>query len=264
MNNPNKEWEKFGAEDPYYWVTTFEKYRGKKLSDERYSEFFTEGTSYLSKLLGVIQQHAAPNFKPTRVLDFGCGVGRIAIPLATIANEVVGLDISENMLEEARKNKDLNDTPNLNFFQSDNELTHAKGKFNFIHSIYVFQHIPFPRGKKIVKRMLERLDCGGVMALQFLVSNDLSKIKKISYWMRIHIPGVKNILNLLHGKKWNSPMMQLNNYNLNQIIGILKEGGCEHVYMRHTRDNLYNGVIVIAQKDASKTNPDFIDLGKTP
>lgn len=38
-----------------------------------------------------------------RVLDAGCGYGRIAVPLAAAGWEVVGVDISEHMLQEARQ-----------------------------------------------------------------------------------------------------------------------------------------------------------------
>jgi ubiquinone/menaquinone biosynthesis C-methylase UbiE len=45
-----------------------------------------------------------PEFRPCRVLDFGCGVGRCTIPFARIAEEVVALDVSPSMLREAEKN----------------------------------------------------------------------------------------------------------------------------------------------------------------
>lgn len=38
-----------------------------------------------------------------RVLDVGCGYGRIAIPLAELGYEVTGLDISSNLLRAARR-----------------------------------------------------------------------------------------------------------------------------------------------------------------
>jgi len=38
-----------------------------------------------------------------RILDVGCGYGRIAIPLAEAGHNVVGVDISEDMLQEARR-----------------------------------------------------------------------------------------------------------------------------------------------------------------
>ena len=41
-----------------------------------------------------------------RVLDVGCGYGRIALPLARAGFEVEGLDLSENLIEAARRAAD--------------------------------------------------------------------------------------------------------------------------------------------------------------
>jgi SAM-dependent methyltransferase len=42
------------------------------------------------------------SFTPTRVLDAGCGTGRVAIELARNGIEVVGIDVDPSMLETAR------------------------------------------------------------------------------------------------------------------------------------------------------------------
>ncbi|MEO8100565.1 MAG: class I SAM-dependent methyltransferase [Acidobacteriota bacterium] len=42
-------------------------------------------------------------FEPGRVLDLGCGVGRVTIPLSTMGFEVVGVDISPAMIDAARE-----------------------------------------------------------------------------------------------------------------------------------------------------------------
>lgn len=39
----------------------------------------------------------------TRVLDFGCGIGRIAAPLATDGSTVLGVDVSPRMIAEAQR-----------------------------------------------------------------------------------------------------------------------------------------------------------------
>src|SRR3954451_212389 len=40
---------------------------------------------------------------PARVLDAGCGTGRVAIRLAELGHDVVGVDIDASMLREARE-----------------------------------------------------------------------------------------------------------------------------------------------------------------
>ena len=51
-----------------------------------------------------------------RVLDFGCGIGRVAAALAPHAREVVGVDVSAGMVAQARARASA---PNLRFEQSD-------------------------------------------------------------------------------------------------------------------------------------------------
>src|ERR1041385_7561216 len=41
---------------------------------------------------------------PARVLDAGCGTGRIAIPLAELGHERIGVDVDPSMLAGARRN----------------------------------------------------------------------------------------------------------------------------------------------------------------
>lgn len=262
-NNSDSEWEKFGRKDPYYWVTTIDKYRNDQLTDERLDQFFSEGRRYAIKLIDIIRKHVDPSFIPNRALDFGCGVGRITIPLSKVAQTVVGMDISDTMLAEARKNAEGNGFSNLSFVKGDDRLTGLDGTFNFIHSIYVFQHIPWSRGRVILQQMLQRLDDNGVLSLQFLISNTLSRRQRLKYWTKVHIPLAKNIFNLLHRKKWDTPMMQLNSYNLNLIFEILRAGGCSQLICRYTQEAYYKGVIIIAHKQTEPV-PGFIDLGDIP
>ena len=49
-------------------------------------------------------------FQPGRVLDLGCGVGRVTIPLSSMGFETVGVDISPAMIDAARE---LTATENL-------------------------------------------------------------------------------------------------------------------------------------------------------
>lgn len=51
---------------------------------------------------------------PSRVLDAGCGTGRVAIRLAELGHEVVGVDLDPRMLERARA-----DAPALAWVQAD-------------------------------------------------------------------------------------------------------------------------------------------------
>jgi len=80
--------------------------------------------------------------KKMRVLEIGCGAGRLVKHMAQIFGEVYGVDISEEMIRRAKeycKNEDnvflyVNSGKDLSMFPDE--------FFDFIFSYITFQHIP--------------------------------------------------------------------------------------------------------------------------
>lgn len=68
-----------------------------------------------AELVAVIRAWADPAGK--RVVDVGCGIGRVALALADAAAEVVGVDVSAGMVAAARAR--AGDHRNLRFVQGD-------------------------------------------------------------------------------------------------------------------------------------------------
>ena len=77
-----------------------------------------------------------------RVLEIGCGVGRVTAALARVFGEVHAIDVSEEMVERARKF--LSDVPNVSLYKNNGlDLTVLPDiTFDFAFSHLVFQHIP--------------------------------------------------------------------------------------------------------------------------
>jgi ubiquinone/menaquinone biosynthesis C-methylase UbiE len=94
------EWEKWGLQDPYFSVLTNPKFRRGEMTAEAKQDFFFSGRYHVDQVMSACRRFIDPEFTPERVLDFGCGVGRLVLPFATIAREVVGVDISEAMLTD--------------------------------------------------------------------------------------------------------------------------------------------------------------------
>ena len=167
------DWEQWGKQDPYFGVLTNEKYKLEQLTEDAKLEFFKTGEEHVNQVLKVCQQQFQPGFIPKKGLDFGCGVGRILVPLSKIANTVVGLDVSDSMLNEAQKNCQKYSTKNnVIFIKSDDDLSGLEEKFDFIHSFIVFQHIPSSRGIHIFLKLLEHLDSGGIAAIHLVYSKN--------------------------------------------------------------------------------------------
>ena len=115
----DEEWEKWGKEDPYFGVLTHEKFRSRNLTQEAKIEFFESGKNHINYILEVCSRYFDQGFSPKKVLDFGCGVGRLIVPFAEIAEHVVGLDVSKSMLKEALKNCNDYSLQNITLLESD-------------------------------------------------------------------------------------------------------------------------------------------------
>jgi len=159
------EWEKWGQQDPYFGVITWDKFRADKLDDAARAEFFSFGQRHVENVLTSCRKYIDPQFTPTRVLDFGCGVGRLVVPFAAIAAEVVGVDVSPSMLAEARRNCDERGLANVVLELSDDQLSRVQGDFDLVHTVIVLQHIEPVRGRQIFKRLVELVRPGGIGAL---------------------------------------------------------------------------------------------------
>jgi tRNA/tmRNA/rRNA uracil-C5-methylase (TrmA/RlmC/RlmD family) len=95
-----------GEVEPYYGVKPERAYLKRNLDEQARAEFFRSGEEQLEEMLRIIQQHFDQNFSPTRALDYGCGVGRVLVPLARKVKQVVGCDVSPSMFKESKANCD--------------------------------------------------------------------------------------------------------------------------------------------------------------
>jgi SAM-dependent methyltransferase len=257
--NSDKEWEKFGRNDPYYGVLDHDRFHKAQLDNDSLSEFFTSGQDHLDFVLKTIRASVDSVFSPLYALDFGCGVGRCSIPLTQVCQSVVGVDVSDSMLQEARKNCLEQSIANLQLVKSDDTLSRVSGPFDLVHAFLVFQHIPSKRGEKIFKRLIELLSDNGVAAMQFIYHREESALVRIMGRLRKTIPLWHIFVNLLYGKPWSEPLMEKNVYDLNRLLVILHEHGCGNVHMRFCGKGKLRSVVLFFQKKQDKVPHDAFE-----
>src|SRR5687768_4936060 len=97
-------WQELGTREPYWAVCTEERFRASTLSEADRIEFLASGEREVARTFELIDRHIAPGFRPGLSLDYGCGVGRLALPIARRSERAIGVDISDAMLVEARAN----------------------------------------------------------------------------------------------------------------------------------------------------------------
>lgn len=159
-------WEQWGQRDPYYGVLTWEKFRSGRITTQDLQEFFRTGDSHLHFLWHLRQQVFGLTDLPARVLDFGCGVGRLVVPFARQCEHVTGVDVSPSMLQEARRHCNALGLGNVVLVVSDDTLSRVTGEFDLVHSVITLQHIEPARVREILRHLIARLAPGGVAALQ--------------------------------------------------------------------------------------------------
>lgn len=247
MNKVEKNWEHFGETNPYFAVISQEKFKANNLDENLLDEFFASGEAHVERIWTEIESHFINDFKPARALDFGCGVGRLTLPIAKRAGVATGVDISQKMLEEAERNARRFDLSNLEFIKGDETLSKIKGKYDFIHSFIVFQHIKPKIGERIFERLVESLDENGIGVLHLTYADtQTSASQKKRARLYRDFPVAYKIRNTILRRADEAPFpMYL--YDLNRIIAILQRNDCHRCAARFSYHGI-EGVVLFFQK----------------
>jgi cyclopropane fatty-acyl-phospholipid synthase-like methyltransferase len=246
--DPSKHWQRWGREDPYFGVLTSASYHRDQMDENARKDFFASGEACIDAALTTVKSHLDGGFAPQRSLDFGCGVGRLTIPLARRSEQVVGVDISPAMLEEARKNADAAGVHNITWVESDDGLTRVTGSFDFIYSIIVFHHIRPEVGQRLLVRQLQMLRPGGVLAAQVLYHLDQSAVVKTARWIQAHVPVANSLVNAVKRRPLSTPNMEANVYPFAQTLELLQNAGIRGTYLELSRENACSHAVVYAQR----------------
>lgn len=151
-------WDGRAREHALFYVATWRGYQCRDTQD-----FFIdqqEATHFLQ----------AAGYCPTgqdRMLEIGCGVGRMTCGFAPLFGQVHAIDVSGEMLRQARRY--LATFPNIYLYETNGIDLHLfrDNTFHFCFSYIVFQHIPL---KSIIVTYIHEvgrvLKPGGIFAFQ--------------------------------------------------------------------------------------------------
>jgi SAM-dependent methyltransferase/GT2 family glycosyltransferase len=159
-------WDERAREDALYFVDSRVPYRDAAAEQQ----FWDDGRADLGTFLGQLEMEVRPG---DRVVEIGCGVGRLTRPLSELVASVVALDVSSEMLDRARGYNP--DAANVEWMLGDGVSLAQVGdaSADAVISHVVFQHIPDPAITLGYVREIGRvLKPGGVAGFQ--VSNDPS------------------------------------------------------------------------------------------
>jgi trans-aconitate methyltransferase len=249
----DKAWQIWGEKEPYYAVLTDEKYLEENLVDEGVEEFFELGKQHLDNTFMVLHDHVDATFAPTSALDFGCGVGRFLVPLAERCETVVGIDVSDGMLREAARNCAARvPLQNWQLLSTQALRDDTSIRYDFLHSHIVFQHIRPREGERLLALLLERLEPGGGIAVQFMYRNNTPPIRRCLTWIKNRIPFAHAATRMRTGKRHLVAPMEMNIYNVARIKAIIAKAGVSNLHLRASQEGVMQSLTIYGRKSENE------------
>lgn len=155
-------WEELGRTDPLWAVMTHPERRDGGW-EPVIDEFFAHGRK---EVTWIVDEMAARGlYLGDRVLDFGCGVGRLSNALAEHASTVTGVDIAASMIERAKRLNQHGER--IRFLDYDGHtLPFPDAGFDSVVSLVVLQHTPPETQLAALLELRRVVRPGGVLAVQ--------------------------------------------------------------------------------------------------
>ena len=128
---------------------------------ESYSKLEFPGTYYLAyrDIPGILHKHV--NGK--KAMDFGCGTGRSTRFIKNLGFDVIGVDISADMIKMA---KEYDASGDYRLIKEDQLAQFKKNHFDLILSVFTFDNIPNVENRqKLLKVLRSLLDGEGRLVL---------------------------------------------------------------------------------------------------
>jgi SAM-dependent methyltransferase len=157
----NVVWKFWGRVDPLWAVAAWKGRRKDGANPWTEEEFYALGQSDWRDFLERWQRFGVA---PGKVVEIGCGAGRITRPMAEYFDSVHALDVSQEMMDFASRNIDAN---NVRFsIVEDCRIPEPVSSVDAAFSVQVFQHLEEQRNVEDYFREIHRvLAPGGSMMI---------------------------------------------------------------------------------------------------
>jgi 2-polyprenyl-3-methyl-5-hydroxy-6-metoxy-1,4-benzoquinol methylase len=221
------EWRHFGETEPHWSVLVDQSFTAANIA-ENIDRFYATGHLDLRHVFNPMARSGLAAERFGKVLDFGCGVGRLSLALAEHADQVLGVDISPPHIRLARERAAQSGITNVDFKAIDapGDLDDLRD-FDLIVSLIVLQHNPPPVMAAILAKLLAALAPGGVAVLQ------------IPTFMHNYRFAVADYLANAQ------PNMEMNALPQPAVFEIIDQAGCRMLEVRE--DNWIGGIAGISQ-----------------
>lgn len=129
-------WNSKARENARYYVSSYRPY-----NDQNWDEFWKSGEILTERFL---RESEIPFSGAEKMLEIGCGIGRMTRYFARRFCEVHGIDVSSEMISQAKENLSEFKNVSLHAGSGQDLSSFADASFDFVFSYITFQHIPSP------------------------------------------------------------------------------------------------------------------------
>ena len=136
--------------------------------DQWNANLYDEKHSFVSKFGSDLIDLLAPQ-KGEHILDLGCGTGDLAKKLVDVGTNVVGVDLSENMIQTAKRKY-----PNIPFYVQDATNLHYNNEFDAVFSNATLHWVKPP--KQALQQIFNGLKQDGRFVAEFGGKGNVQKI----------------------------------------------------------------------------------------
>jgi SAM-dependent methyltransferase len=224
----NKEWKQWGKDDPLWSVANWANKQRGTSSSWTPEELYAVGESDWQDFSRQWMQYG---FDRRSCLEIGCGAGRITKPLARTFDRVFAVDVSEEMLQLARKAVGSN----VQFSLIDGlHLPQAEGSVSSVFSTHVIQHVDTKEiGYAYFREFYRVLEKGGTIMVHlplYMFPRD-SKVERL-------LDGIYAVFRWVNGKRAtlkraaNIKIMRWTSYPIDGLTRVLTELGFRDIEFR--------------------------------
>lgn len=156
------EWTSLAEEDPHWAILSIPGKEGGKWTPD---EFFETGQDHVNLYLEHMARFGLPQHFE-RVLDFGCGVGRLSQAWLEHADHVTGVDIAEPMIQRGKELSSQH--ANLELIHNPHEdlRLFADNHFDLVFTHICLQHMPFSVATAYIREFARICAPGGHLVFQ--------------------------------------------------------------------------------------------------
>lgn len=158
-------WTLLGTDRPHWSVLSSEDFLPEKIAGHQ-SAFYASGSTDADLIVRALARHGLEPAMFARLVEYGCGVGRVTPHLARHFAEVLAIDISESHIAMAADAVRQAGSQNVRFELARPPVFGMTDTFDLWFSYIVLQHNPPPVIAQLLQRALSLLAPGGLAIFQ--------------------------------------------------------------------------------------------------